>query len=776
MSAAAEEQPEEDKEGASLQARALHILRAHPQISYVAEPAAGALPRAFTVEIGVHVPLPNAWLAEGASPNGVRAIEPVTLRFFSRYPLMAPQPELRADFDRALAHVMPAGLQKPPIPCIHEGKTSELLQQRGLGAIIDQLVSWLEKAALNKLIDPSQGWEPVRRDSLDDYVVADSAKLRAKVTDKGGYQAHRLDWVQFLKIAGEPYHTHIGTPMTLHPERMDEVFKHGEMNGMATGQSVALIVWPGKDKAGKRYVADKYQPETVTDIASLKARAADYGCKEGLRSALDWFTRCIAGKRGVRTWPVVILLLARRPFALIGSDSSIELCPYLVQVSAPVLLGEGDATTVVPIGHREAVTPSLLRRMSADTLQDTPRWTLLGAGSVGSKLAMHMGRCGRNPSMIVDSASLTPHNAARHGLFPQAGLLGLPWIGPKATSLAEALEGLGPKPDIVVEDFTEVVQDEELRRKLLPPKAWGVVNATASLVVRQALSMVPSDAPRVIETALMAEGSVGLMTVEGPRRNPGTVELFAELYETARQDPVLGAKVFSAQDALRPVRVGDGCGSMTMAMSDAVLSTMTAPIATCLTRLQQEGLPDRHGMLYVGTVSPDKMSVAWKHYEVPPYLRLVPEDGTSWSVNLSARARKKIEVETARYRGVETGGILLGTYSETSRSFIVVDVMDAPPDSKRSPSEFVLGTKGVHAALAAYGAQTNHCLLCLGTWHSHLGDFGASPKDKATAAVAAIARLAPSVFLIRTPKGYRAVIADGADCSDLLDEYADDEN
>jgi hypothetical protein len=92
--------------------------------------------------------------------------------------------------------------------------------------------------------------------------------------------------------------------------------------------------------------------------------------------------------------------------------------------------------------------------------------------------------------------------------------------------------------------------------------------------------------------------------------------------------------------------------------------------------------------------------------------------------------------------------------------------MDAPPDSTRSAGEFVLGTKGITAALKSYAERTNYCLYSIGTWHSHLAESRPSPKDIATAAIAAISRVAPSVFLIRTPKSYQAVIADGATISE----------
>jgi len=106
---------------------------------------------------------------------------------------------------------------------------------------------------------------------------------------------------------------------------------------------------------------------------------------------------------------------------------------------------------------------------------------------------------------------------------------------------------------------------------------------------------------------------------------------------------------------------------------------------------------------------------------------------------------------------------LLGKLSEFSQTFNVVDTLPAPPDSIRSASEFVLGTEGVTQSLTDYGRRSGWTLYCLGTWHSHLAASGPSGLDRKTARSVAVARLTPSLLLIKTPKGFRALIADAAE-------------
>jgi hypothetical protein len=104
---------------------------------------------------------------------------------------------------------------------------------------------------------------------------------------------------------------------------------------------------------------------------------------------------------------------------------------------------------------------------------------------------------------------------------------------------------------------------------------------------------------------------------------------------------------------------------------------------------------------------------------------------------------------------------LMGRISEAARSFYVTDVLPAPDDSERTAGGFVLGTRGARAAIADHAESCGYSLFCLGTWHSHLMTSGPSSTDRATAAAVALARLAPSVLVIHTPSGFRALLADG---------------
>lgn len=172
-------------------ARALRQMSAHPRVRSVRMSAPGV------ARIEVDSDLPSRWRALGESPNGVRAIEPMTIGFPDEFPASAPSFFLREDFDRSHPHLLPVH-DGPPRPCLLNGSTNELMRSRGIWGLIDQLALWLERAARVQLIDPKQGWEPVRRDSIDDVVVTDSDLLREAVRREAGCEARWSTFCTFV--------------------------------------------------------------------------------------------------------------------------------------------------------------------------------------------------------------------------------------------------------------------------------------------------------------------------------------------------------------------------------------------------------------------------------------------------------------------------------------------------------------------------------------------------------------------------------------------------
>ncbi|MFX8000713.1 hypothetical protein ABTK84_19650, partial [Acinetobacter baumannii] len=86
------------------------------------------------------------------------------------------------------------------------------------------------------------------------------------------------------------------------------------------------------------------------------------GCREFLEPKLGILQSRISASKLRDGQPVAVLLLARRPFDVIGAASPIEICPYVVELRGGEGLASGSGKPVRTAMHREEISPELLRR------------------------------------------------------------------------------------------------------------------------------------------------------------------------------------------------------------------------------------------------------------------------------------------------------------------------------------------------------------------------------------------------------------------------------
>lgn len=742
---------------------AIRIINEHAEVDYLGikthDDRSGLIP----VSILVRPSLYGKWRAVGKSPNGIRTQEPVTILFPLAYPLIAPTILLRQDFPRQFPHMYPRRPDERPVPCLFDGNLSEFLHREGFASILNQLVRWLGEAATNKLIDHEQGWEPTRRDTFQDIIVADAGHLRSIVSHKSNCAIFRFNYrcETTLSQAHRWYGEVTQERIRIDPAMADRLLAPCTVAGQSElriGRSLAILSWPPESSLGKPVIAGRYSPETVCSTETLRERAKEFNCAKGLFQRLDWLRRCMAGHRLPYTLPIVIILCARRPTHLINSTSNLELCYYVLEFAPATGFAVNESAPVRPAAHRDRISAPMLMSLSGESSGDRAPWIQVGAGSLGSKIAMHLARAGRAPSIVVDSGCLSPHNAARHGLTPSGGFGPALWGQSKAQALTAAISALGQDAQGFSDSIVDVVHDSGRTAALLPESHWAIINSTASIPVREAFAALPEHVgvPRVIETSLYALGKIGLLTVEGPQRNPNTCDIFAEAHRSMLKNDLYRSLTVEGADTLQRHMIGEGCGSLTTPMSDAQISMLGAPMARILADLQKSGLPNDAGRIYLGSVAEDGYSVSWNDLDVKPWTTVAVDAEPQWKVRLSADVDNRIRSDSDSAASVETGGVLIGRFSEASQTFHVCDLLPAPADSVRTPTKFILGTKGLTRRIEEFQSTD---LYCLGTWHSHLNESGPSARDRETAGQIGHSRLMPSVLLIRTPTSYHAVLA-----------------
>jgi hypothetical protein len=732
--------------------RALRLISAHNAVVGVKlEPNSGAGDVCAIVEIETE--LPSEWRSAGQSPSGVRRVEPISFRFGPQYPVYPPQIRLRADFDRSHPHIQPGSAEDLPEPCLVAGSPRELLRSPGILGLVEQLSNWLDKAAMVELIDPKQGWEPVRRDHVEDVLVAEGGWLKSLVKNEEGCFAFQLSYLALSRDGFDTYRITLrkAERVALGPELAEE-FTFREYEQGRTGNGIALVAWSGKRPDGSLFLADHYMPETVATVEDLLGRADHLGCRACLEPKLTLLQGRFRSSKLKVSVPLAVVLLARRPYPVIGGRSPIELCPYVLELRGKDDLSSRSFKVVRPAMHREDISDSLMREASGDDRTDPGApWSLIGCGSLGSKLAMHMARAGRAPASIVDRASMLPHNYARHAVYPTGGSSKYGIVGAKASLLKDALSELGRTPKDHDVDVVSHMMAQRSLGALIDKDGFAVVNTTGSATVRETLGSTAYSGtrPRVVETCLLGSGEAGLMTVEGPADNPSTTDLICEAYLKIHHRPELADMIFGTRAT--EIAVGQGCSALTMPLRDSKLSLFAAAFGERLYRLQNEGAPADGGLLLLGRLGSDGLSQSWTEKKIDPRI-VLHSDGIG--VRISPEVDRTIKEEIGRRRGSETGGILFGRYCDISQQFHVVGSLPAPPDSKFSKEEFVLGTEGLKSLLRKLIDGTAGALYPLGTWHNHLVPSGPSAKDRNTAILLSGLQYFPLLMLIHTSTGY----------------------
>lgn len=711
---------------------------------------------AASIELELNVEMPLQFKVDGVSPNGVGTTETVLVKLLPNYPWSSPLFFLRQDFPRDLPHLQPGSAGSLPRPCLIEGNPREYFFQYGLVELgvfnlLHQLVLWLQRAAEGTLIDHGRGWEPMLRRDVLDSIAIDAQACRAMVDREGGFQVLKASFYRSGDqdvVLNDKARAWLDVSQDHVPLKRDDSkqftwLKKGEW---AEGNTVCILIWPDKLPSGEAFVADTYLPETVENLELLLQRADELRCGRALRLFLENLERCFDGFVLNSPIPVGIILCARRPCHLIGIPSDIELLPYLVELRAvkgrASLMAAGDKEPIAPASQRDTTNPVLLRHVSgAPAIAPV---AMIGCGSVGSKMAMHLARAGVEIPVLCDQGIINPHNMARHALARP------PFSLPKASELAKEIKHLGQSPAVFEDDLVTSLKVRESRKIILPKQAGYAINSTASLAVRETLSVLAAKdiKPRLAETALFGRGDGGFLVIEGSPHNPTLCDLIDELNATVTDDRIRKL-LYDREFGLTEVQIGQGCGSLTMPMTDMRLSSMTAALTEEFVAFTQDS--DEAGRIVIGVKKENSSDTMWLRQTVAPFEAVDIEGPEGWTMRLSRRVLNKIEAEVGRYPTVETGGVLIGTCSARLQTVTVVDVIDAPEDSVRTATMFVLGTKGLKDAIKARHRASGNSLFDVGTWHSHLADHGPSSTDRTTAKQLAAERPPPSALLIVAP-------------------------
>ena len=679
---------------------------------------------AIIVETEWAVKLPNMFRKQKISDTGVREVEIVYWRFPLDYPQSAPSPQLRSDFPTTLPHINPHTPGELVYPCISESSLVDLLHSMGLLVLFDAMCQWLNNAAADELHCPVQGWEHMRWDNTKGLIHADTHAIRTDLDTS-------TDVVKFYNYryyrVGRSDDFLMGELITPSLGASNAALKKKYL-GIDTYTSIRNA--PGvlfRTEDGR--IFDEYGPETVHDFRSLRGFSKALGLQHAFDARLKHILT-ISGPQSMQKQgkvPVEEFMVAfavKRPFNLIGTKSPWELLAYRVIFSQDNEEKIPDESVVLPTHLIERTCPQLLQAASGDKTEEPVNLSLLGCGSLGSKVALHLAKTGSYQFELVDNDYFSSHNNARHGLIvPDFSSL----CYSKSQLLHRQLSSLNVESKPIDKDVRSMGDREGF---LLNKNTDYVLDTTASLPVRYYLSHhCESLRGRLIQSSLYGKSTMGAVAIEGSSRLVRVDDIAAFVNTLCiGSDAVKNAMYGGDGPGLN--HFGEGCGSVTTVMNDTDISLMSAAVSSRINAHIKNDSDIPEGILHVGTIDHLSLGMAWETYKFPPTLIIPRNNGFDWSVRVLGSVAKKIEKLSNDDPMLENGGVIAGQVCPLSRIIYVNYLLNAPKGSVRTRDRFVLNVKGLAEEFERIHERTNGQITLLGTWHSHTSATPPSRIDK----------------------------------------------
>lgn len=345
------------------------------------------------------------------------------------------------------------------------------------------------------------------------------------------------------------------------------------------------------------------------------------------------------------------------------------------------------------------------------------RFTLIGAGALGSQLLSLYARMGYGYWTIIDYDTLYPHNLARHSLSRDA-------VGySKVEKLSEELNFLVGdefcKP--ITANFIKVHKDKDIISCLKGSKA--IIDISTSIAVGRLLARDYSNeiTTRRISAFLNPSGQDLIVLAEDVKRNHRLDLLEMEYYRFLyRNEKLHNHLVFDDGLTVRYNR--NSCREISSRINITDIVIHASICAKAIMHIVEH----REATISIWSINSDDYTV--QKYSIQPtkWERVCANE---WKIYLNRQLLKEIQTLRQMKLPKETGGVLLGSIDTERKVIYIYDTIPAPEDSEETTSTFERGIKGILDEYQKYQKITDSQIQYLGEWHSHPKGYSTNPSS-----------------------------------------------
>lgn len=630
----------------------------------------------------------------------VRALEPVAVVFGAddEPPSVI---ALRSDFPETM-HQNGVPIGGPRSLCVDDRPWAEARLTFTVADLLRRIQLWLAKAARGELHDPAQPLEPLffrnpvaimmppaavaagnAPAELVGFLRPDNPNIViTRLVAEGEKIGNQQNGFVVIALRAQPQG--MGS-LRQAPVTLAALAKELQACGIDLIQEIRTRVtaWAGIQNDDLRRLSSR-----VAIIVAFPIAAQDGGTADDLRAFVTVDT---AGEVGAA------LGMIERNVSDIGSGSGyVRVIMARTQETIPNL-------EIAPADVHLEFNRLLGAAVSGQEKPDMRSAVMIGAGSLGSQVAINLAREGRFRWTLVDHDTLLPHNLARHALYP------IDTGAPKAIAVARKMHGL--LDESIGHLVCNVLAPTEELKSTLTEKlsaADFIIDASASVAVSRFLADVPGAAGRRLSVFFNPAGNAVVLLSEGIDRAVTLRDLEAQYHNLIQTEPELASHLGIH---LMGLRYSGSCRAITNRIS-ASQSAMMSAIAT---RGITNALREESGSVRIWRI--DENAEVKLHARAAIAVKRITLG--DWQVSFDERLEAELAALRAQNLPHETGGVLLGITDASRRSIHVVRALPQPSDSHGTVAGFERGVAGLRLAVAAAAEASLYQVRYIGEWHSH---------------------------------------------------------
>ena len=580
-------------------------------------------------------------------------------------------------FDK-FAHINYQHGAYPPTFCLSREDIDDWYAEHTLREYVELVAQWLRDAAKGKLmkINEKDEFEPQRIHNMNCFL----------------YRVSFMDSFLEQKEAQIHYYS------ILFDDSKPDIAFGNEENDSLDGKGVGVRLFAGKDQVDDTWYTT--YPSTLQDLYEF-IQVHNYPLNlDELKSQLDEDKKAVYFQ---------IALL--RPAKLIQKNTRINYICFRAQASdilGNIYHAKIDEVTIIDLTDCK----------SAQYLSKTPdsiftkNVTLLGCGAVGSKIAYHLHRSGVFSINLVDKDTFEPHNVCRHALTEFKPLL----LSNKAKAMKKTMSNMfyGMSSGSIKAYDSDAITFFNSDRDEYPDL---IIDATASVRVMYGLDNITiPEKSRIVRVALSEGGDVGVTYLGIDNKQPLADYYLEILRASLTNDEVYHWLTSERKNSTENIRVGEGCHSNTMRISDDTISAHAALMSSAIRHIYEGNQHNRIMLSFANRDYPGSMQTL--NLSVKSYQQFQCANDSNWTVRIPEDLLTDIRLKAKIAGNNENGGYLFG-HIDHKRRVIYPLIHYMPRDSKGSKSGFRLGTSGLKDFKKLIDRRSIGQMEYIGDWHSH---------------------------------------------------------